>query len=142
MNLENNRMNNQLKKKKESKRIPRYDFADFAKIISDGVSNGWSFLIALAAVAIWLIADYFFESNDTWQLIINTGLSIVTFLMVFLIQNTQNRDTKILNLKLDELIKAHKGADNSSIDLGKLSDGDLKTLEKEYEKLYNKKTGN
>lgn len=135
-------MNNRLKKKKGSKRTPRYDFAGFAKIISDGVSNVWSFLTALAVVVVWLITGYFFGFSDSWQFIINTASSIVTFLMVFVIQHTQNRDTQILNLKLDELIKANKGASNSSIDLSKLSDEGLKALEKEYEKINNKKTGN
>jgi low affinity Fe/Cu permease len=142
MSLEDSYMNNRLKKKNSRKRIPRYDFAGFAKIISDGVSNVWSFLTALAVVLIWLITGYFFEFSDSWQFIINTGSGIVTFLMVFLIQNSQTRDTKILNLKLDELIKAHKGDDNSSIDLSKLSDENLKALEKKYEKINNKKTGN
>ena len=77
-----------------------------------------------------------FHFSDTWQLIINTGTTIVTFLMVFLIQNTQNRDAKAAHLKLDELIRAVKGARNRLVDLEKLSDDELKTLEQEFERIH------
>ena len=77
-----------------------------------------------------------FHLSDTWQLIINTGTTIITFLMVFVIQNTQNRDAKAVHLKLDELIRALKGARNKLVDLEKLSDEDLKELEQEFQRLH------
>jgi low affinity Fe/Cu permease len=79
-----------------------------------------------------------FHYSDTWQLIINTGTTIVTFLMVFLIQNTQNRDAKAVHLKLDELIRAVKGARNQLVDLEKLSDEDLASFEKQFERVRKK----
>jgi low affinity Fe/Cu permease len=115
-------------------------FSKFSKIVSDHVGRSWCFIIALGIVILWLISGPLFHFSDTWQLVINTGTTIITFLMVFLIQNTQNRDTRILNLKLDELIKSSKSADDSSIDLTKLSDEDLKKLEEHYIKLCNKHT--
>ncbi|KTC86282.1 low affinity iron permease family protein [Legionella brunensis] len=117
-------------------------FADFAKITSDIVGNVWSFILALAIIIIWIIMGPVFKFSDTWQLLINTGTTIITFLMVFLIQHTQNRDTTILNLKLDEIIKATKTASNTSLDLSKLTDEQLQALEKEYEKICNKSNKN
>lgn len=114
-------------------------FNSFAKQVSHAVGHSGSFIIALSLVLIWLITGPLFHFSDTWQLIINTGTTIITFLMVFLIQNTQNRDTKILNLKIDELIKTKKNARNSILDLDKLSDEDLKKLEEEYKKLCKNK---
>lgn len=110
-------------------------FNNFAKWVSDAVGHSWCFIIALSLVLIWVITGPLFNFSDTWQLIINTGTTIITFLMVFLIQNTQSRDTKILNLKIDELIKAKKNARNSTLDLDKLSDEGLKKLEEEYKKI-------
>lgn len=125
---------------KKNKKPNNY-FARFAKVISDAMGTVWSFLIALLAIIIWTVTGPLFHFSDTWQLIINTGTTIITFLMVFLIQHTQNRDTVILNLKLDELIKSHKPASNQSIDLNKLTDEELLALEKEYKKICNKRTG-
>ena len=85
----------------------------------------------------WGVTGPMFGFSDTWQLIINTGTTIVTFLMVFLIQNTQNRDAKAVHLKLDELIRALKGARNHLVDLEKLSDNELSQLEKEFERIRN-----
>ncbi|CEK11322.1 low affinity iron permease family protein [Legionella hackeliae] len=128
---------------KKSKKDPANNyFARFAKVISDAVGTVWSFLLALATIIIWSIAGPLFKFSDTWQLVINTGTTIVTFLMVFLIQHTQNRDTIILNLKLDELIKANRSADNQSIDLSKLSDEELAMLECEYKKYVIRKQEN
>lgn len=126
-------------KKDKHKKLNLY-FTQFAKWISDIVGNAISFSAAIFFIIIWLIAGPFFHYSDTWQLVINTATTIITFLIVFLIQHTQNRDTEILNLKLDELIKGHKGARNSIIDLNKLTDDELKNLEKEYEKLCDKRT--
>lgn len=116
-------------------------FNIFAKRVSDVVGNAWSFMFALLIIIFWGLSGYFFKFSDTWQLVINTGTTIITFLIVFLIQNTQNRDTEILNLKLDELIRSNKNAQNPIIDLSELSDVELKELEKEYIKLVNRKTG-
>lgn len=123
---------------KNKKQSITFDFAYFTKIISDFVGNFWCFIAALSFVLIWGLSGPVFGFSDTWQLIINTATTIITFLMVFLIQHTQNRDIEILNLKLDELIKVNKKAKNSSIDLEKLSDSELKSLEKEYKKICSK----
>src|SRR5690349_4439311 len=93
-------------------------FNVFSKKASDIVGSAWTFIGALVVVLAWGIAGRFFDYSDTWQLVINTGTTIVTFLVVFLIQNTQNRDTEILNLKIDELIVSKKDAHNHVIDLG------------------------
>ena len=94
-----------------------------------------AFTLAGATILVWAITGPLFGFSDTWQLVINTGTSIVTFLMVFLIQNTQNRDAKALHLKLDELIKATRGARNHMIDLEELSDEQLQQLEAEYKRI-------
>lgn len=116
-------------------------FGVFARNASDVLGTAWVFVCALAIIAIWAITGPAFGYSDTWQLIINTGTTIVTFLMVFLIQNTQNRDAKAMHLKLDELIRALGGARNKLVDLEKLSDDDLKTLEQEFERLRRKAEG-
>lgn len=118
-----------------------YIFNILAKWIADVVGNAWTFVFAVLIVIGWGIAGRYFHYSDTWQLGINTGTNIVTFLIVFLIQSTQNRDTEILNLKIDELIRSHKGARNLIINLNELSDIELKELEKEYIKLKDKRTG-
>lgn len=99
------------------------------------VGAAWTFLVALLIILVWGITGPAFHYSDTWQLIINTGTTIVTFLMVFLIQNTQNRDAKAIHLKLDELIRASKGARNELVDLEKLSDGELKKLEAQFARI-------
>ena len=93
---------------------------------------------AIFIIVIWGLTGPMFHYSNTWQLIINTGTTIVTFLMVFLIQNTQNRDGKAAHLKLDEIIRAVKGARNQLIDLEKLSDEDLTSLEKQFERVRKK----
>ena len=93
------------------------------------------FLLALTVVIVWAITGPLFNYSDTWQLVINTGTTIVTFLMVFLIQNTQNRDGKAAQLKLDELIRTTKGARMSYVGLEDLSDNDLDELDKEFKLL-------
>ncbi len=117
------------------------NFAVFTQMVSDAVGSFWSFIVASLFVITWLVSGPFFKFSDTWQLVINTSTTIITFLMVFIIQHTQNRDVEILNLKLDELIKSNKSARNSSIDLKKLSDEELEKLEQEYKKICNKRTG-
>lgn len=107
-----------------------------ARKASDVLGSAWAFIIAILIIAVWGITGPMFNFSDTWQLIINTGTTIVTFLMVFLIQNTQNRDAKAVHLKLDELIRAMKGARNRLVDLEKLSDDELKKLEEEFQRIH------
>lgn len=131
-----------LTKNNDTKNNMSLFFSKFAEKIAEIIGHPLSFFVAISLIIIWLVAGPYFQYSDTWQLVVNTGTTIITFLIVFLIQNTQNRDTKILNLKLDEMIRAHKGSKNSLIDLTKLSDGDLKKLEAHYMKLCSKITGN
>ena len=116
-------------------------FGVFARRASNVLGSAWVFVVAILIIVTWAATGHAFGYSDTWQLIINTGTTIVTFLMVFLIQNTQNRDAKAVHLKLDELIRALGGARNKLVDLEKLSDDELKTLESEFEKLRQKAEG-
>lgn len=109
------------------------------RLISNRISN-WTgsasaFVLAVFVIVVWAFTGPLFNYSDTWQLVINTGTTIVTFLMVFLIQNTQNRDGKAVQLKLDELIRATKGARTTYVGLEDLSDTDLAELEKEFKLL-------
>ena len=113
-------------------------FGIFARKTSNILGSAWAFVVALAIIVVWAATGPTFHYSDTWQLIINTGTTIVTFLMVFLIQNTQNRDAKAVHLKLDELIRALGPARNKLVDLEKLSDDELKALEQEFEKVRKK----
>lgn len=108
----------------------------FAKKTAEAVGTPAAFMAAVVLIFLWMFSGPLFHFSDTWQLVINTATTIVTFLMVFLIQNTQNRDSRTLHLKLDELIKAARGASNALLDLDKLSDDQLKELEQEYKRLY------
>ena len=110
-------------------------FHRFAFKVSKWVGSPWMFVGALAVIIAWSITGPLFHFSDTWQLVINTGTTIVTFLMVFLIQNTQNRDTEAIHLKLDELIRATKGAHNALLDLEELEDEILDSFRKKYEAL-------
>lgn len=110
-------------------------FHKFATKASELVGSPWAFMVAVLIVVVWASLGPHFQWSDTHQLIINTGTTIITFLMVFLIQNTQNREARTTQLKLDELIKAIKGASNSMIDLDELSDDQLKELEQEYRRI-------
>lgn len=107
-------------------------FRRFAARAADAVGSSWAFVLALLSLLVWAASGPAFHYSDTWQLIINTSTTIVTFLIVFLIQNTQNRDAKALHLKVDELLRATKGARNSMIDLAKLSDKQLRQLEQHF----------
>ena len=110
-------------------------FRKFASTISELAGTSWAFIIAVLIVVVWAATGPSFGYSEVWQLVINTGTTIITFLMVFLVQNTQNRDAKAIHLKLDELIKATKGARNTMIDLDKLSDEQLKELQEEYKRI-------
>jgi low affinity Fe/Cu permease len=105
-------------------------FRAFAHAAADNTGSASAFLLALLLVIGWLITGPYFHYSDTWQLVINTSTTIVTFLMVFLIQNTQNRDTRELRLKLDELIRCHEPARNLFMNLERLSDKELDELAK------------
>jgi low affinity Fe/Cu permease len=113
-------------------------FRVFARRSSMVLGSAWAFAGAILIIVIWALTGPAFHYSNTWQLIINTGTTIVTFLMVFLIQNTQNRDAKAVHLKLDEIIRALKGARNELIDLEKLADNDLTSLEKQFERVRKK----
>lgn len=106
-----------------------------ARKTSAVLGTAWAFIGAVAIIVVWGMTGHIFHYSDTWQLIINTGTTIVTFLMVFLIQNTQNRDSRAIQLKLDELIRAVSGARNRLMDLEALSDEDLDGFQKEFERL-------
>jgi low affinity Fe/Cu permease len=110
-------------------------FGRFAGRCSHILGSRWSFVVAIAVVVVWALSGPLFRFSDTWQLVINTGTTIVTFLMVFLIQNTQNRDARAIHLKLNELIHAVDKAKNQMIDVENLSDVELDELARTYEKL-------
>jgi low affinity Fe/Cu permease len=110
-------------------------FGRFAACSSHYLGSRWAFLVAIGIIVAWGLTGPIFHYSDTWQLIINTGTTIVTFLMVFLIQNTQNRDARAIHLKLNELIHALDKAKNQMIDVEKLSDLELEELAKTYEKI-------
>jgi low affinity Fe/Cu permease len=108
-------------------------FYRYAAWASRVVGSSWAFFIAAGLILVWLFLGSFFHYSDTWQLVINTATTIITFLIVFLIQNTQNRDARAIHLKLDEIIRSHKGAMNAMIDIENLSDEELAELSKRYE---------
>ena len=110
-------------------------FHFFAKRTSSLLGTPWSFVFALLIILVWGITGPIFHFSDTWQLIINTGTTIVTFLMVFLLQNTQNRDAKNIQLQLAEIIRALSGARNDMLSLDKLSEEQLTRLEEEFQVL-------
>ena len=107
-------------------------FSRFASKTAQIIGHPLVFLSALVIVVVWAACGPLFRYSDTWQLVINTSTTIITFLVVFLIQNTQNRDAKALHLKMDELIRSHAPAHNEMIDIEKLSDAELDELEKRY----------
>jgi len=124
-------------------------FTRFAKWTARAAGQPAAFMLAVSIIIVWAMTGPIFGFNDTWQLVINTGTTIVTFLMVFLIQNTQNRDSEAIQVKLDELIRAVEGADNALLDLEELEERELDKIRNEYEKiaeqarkgLDNRKTG-
>ena len=110
-------------------------FRYMAEATAQAVGAPLAFLLALIVVLIWALSGPYFGYSDTWQLVINTGTTIVTFLIVFLIQSTQNRDTRILNLKLDELLRAVDGARTGFVGLADLPDADLEEVQQQFRKL-------
>jgi low affinity Fe/Cu permease len=110
-------------------------FGRFAALASGWLGSKWAFAVAALVIAVWALTGPIFHYSDTWQLVINTGTTIVTFLMVFLIQNTQNRDARAINLKLNELIRAIGKAQDQMIDIENLSDLELDELQRKYERI-------
>jgi len=110
-------------------------FIRFAQYTAHLAGTSASFILATAIIAVWAVTGPLFDYSDTWQLVINTGTTIITFLMVFLIQNTQNRDSKAVQLKLDELIRSTKGAHTVLLDLEELNEAELESLHREYDRI-------
>ncbi len=110
-------------------------FGRIAAKTASWVGSPWSFIAAVAIVVLWLASGPRYRYSDTWQLIINTGTTIITFVIVFLIQNTQNRDARAIHLKLDELIRSVHAAHNEMISVEKLSDAELEILTQKYDRI-------
>jgi low affinity Fe/Cu permease len=113
-------------------------FVRFAQGVSRATGSPAAFIVAAAAIALWALSGPLFGFSDTWQLVVNTTTTIVTFLMVFVIQNTQNRDTAAMQIKLDELIRVTKRARNTLLDLEELDEKELELVRRDYEKLAQK----
>ena len=117
-------------------------FRKFARVAADAVGSPAAFLLGVLATLIWAALGPHFRYSDTWQLVINTGTSIGTFLIVFLIQNTQNRDAKVMQLKLDELIRAMKAARTELVQMESLTDEELDDLQREFQLHRDQAIGN
>jgi low affinity Fe/Cu permease len=122
---------------KNNKSVSRF-FDRFSTVVTDVAGSPAAFMIALLIIIVWAVTGPIFHFSDTWQLVINTGTTIITFLMVFVIQQTQNKDTMALQLKLNELIAANKNASNRLIDVEDLTEEELKILKAFYVKLSDK----
>lgn len=110
-------------------------FRSIAQSAAEWMASPAMFLAAIGVIVVWLALGPLYDYSDTWQLVVNTGTSVITFLMVFLLQNTQNRDTRAIQLKLDELLRSIKAARNELVRLEDLSDEDLDKLKAEFSKL-------
>ena len=132
-------MNNFKKKLERGPYATNDIFRRVASRTSHGVGSPWAFIAALGVIVAWAVTGPLFHYSDTWQLVINTGTTVVTFLMVFLIQNTQNRDSHALHLKLDELIRANDVARNRLMGLEDLTDAELDELQREFKQLAQEK---
>ena len=110
-------------------------FRKFSVAAANALGSSWMFIANVLLILVWLVAGPFFHYSDTWQLVVNTATTVFTYLAVFLIQNTQNRDAVATHLKLDELIKGVKGARTGLVNLEKLSDEELEALQEEFNKL-------
>lgn len=111
-------------------------FRKAANKISVVMGTPWAFMVALLLIIIWAVTGPLFHFADTWQLVINTSTTIITFLMVFLIQNTQNRDSRAQQVKLDELLRAVKGARTSLVDIENIPDEDLEELQNQFKQIH------
>jgi len=119
----------------DRKQIKGDAFGKFAAASSSWLGSRWAFVGAIVIIVVWAATGRLFHYSDTWQLVINTGTTIITFLMVFIIQNTQNRDARAINLKLDELIHAIDQAGNQMMDIEKLSDQELDVIHERYSQI-------
>lgn len=117
-------------------------FARFARWVERQVGGSVTFVLAIAVVVVWAVSGPFFGWSDTWQLVINTGTTIVTFLMVFVIQNTQSRDTQAMQLKLDELIRVNQMARNSLINLEEMSEVEVERMKAAFASIASDRTAN
>ena len=113
-------------------------FRRIAENAAHAAGSYWAFLLALVVVVVWALTGPYFNYSDTWQLVINTGTTVVTFLMVFLIQNTQNRETRIVGLKLDELLRGVEGARTGMVSLDHMSDKELEEVQREFARMRDK----
>lgn len=113
-------------------------FTRFAKLAARATGKPGAFIVAASIIVMWALSGPIFDFSDTWQLVINTGTTIITFLMVFLIQNTQNRDTEAMQIKLDELIRAAGGAQNTMLDLEEMDEDELDRIRLEYQEMAEK----
>jgi low affinity Fe/Cu permease len=117
-------------------------FRKLARTAADGLGSPWLFVVNVLLILVWLAAGPFANFSDTWQLIVNTATTVFTYLAVFLIQNTQNRDAKAVHLKLDELISSVEGARNRLVELESLSDEELELLQEQFKKLQEQASKN
>lgn len=115
-------------------------FQVFAMKSSHWVGSKWAFALAVASIVFWAVTGPYFHYSDTWQLVVNTATTVVTFLIVFLIQNTQNRDARAIHLKLDEIIRAIRAANNGMINIEALSDEELQVLSDQFEKIRSQRS--
>jgi low affinity Fe/Cu permease len=113
-------------------------FRRLAENAAHAVGSYWAFVLAFLTIVVWAVTGPYFAYSDTWQLFINTGTTVVTFLMVFLIQNTQNRETRIVTLKLDELLRGVEGARTGLVELDHMSDEDLELVQQEFTRMREK----
>lgn len=119
--------------------LPKKDaFHQISVGVSNRLGSPYAFIIAALVILVWAVTGPLFDFSDTWQLVINTGTTIVTFLMVFAIQNTQNRDSKAVQLKLNELIKSSRGARTEFVDVEALTDGELNELQTQFHEIHTK----
>src|SRR3954451_21482768 len=124
------------------KRQDSWSFSELARRTACALGSSTAFALACATIIVWAVTGPIFRYSDTWQLVINTGTTIVTFLMVFLVQNTQNRDARALHLKLDELIRSVQDARNKLIDLENCSDEEIERIENQFRALKKREERN
>jgi len=122
------------RKKKKAKKLSEV-LERFSQKTTEAAGSSTAFILAFATILVWLVTGPFFGFSDTWQLVINTGTTIVTFLMVFLIQRTQNKDALAIHLKLNEIVAALEGASNRLIDVEDLTEEEIRTLHKHFQEL-------
>ena len=121
--------------KKETNTSKRNPFEKFASVVTIATGSTWAFIISFVCVLLWLITGPVFHYSENWQMVINTGTSIITFLMVFLIQKAQNKDSLAIQLKLNELVAAHEFASNRLVNVENMTEDELKIIQKYYSRL-------